>query len=631
MAARTCGIATLFVVLPALSAFAGQRQPGSGSAAPGTALSLPSSPSSTDPSPVTVRINAVVTDGRGRSLADLKAADFELDDNGVPQKLQSVELRSIATQTSAGAPIDTEAEEERAARDPGVRVIALFLDEFNVSPGLDSQRVRDTATRFINEQLRPRDLLYVMKPMGPVNAIRFTRDRAAALGVVQKFEGRKGNYEPRTAFERQYFGRTPAAVESARVQIVTTGLRELTMRMGELQAARGALVLVSEGFSRPGGAERRRLPDWQSLARAASHFNFPIYTIDPRDPQPAPSDSVNASPPDRNQVTLQTLAAQTGGEAVPDATGILPALARISRDLDTFYVLTYSPSQATDGRFHPIEVRAKRKDALVRAPSGYWSPLSSEWRSWLNRPSTPAPVAPTRALRRSRLIDVWYGFERGPDGRLQVVVTWEPSMAVPRAQSRPAAVGLKASTPDGAALFDADVAPVDPAGDESGTRDRAVFPVSAGRVELDLTIRSGDGATIETAAQDLDVPVFRGAGPVLLPPQLLRARTAREFRTLSAAPEAAPSPSRVFSRSDRLLIRVPAYNPDGAPIVVSVAVVNLRGQKIRELARVGEQAAAMPQFELPLAFLAPGEYGVEVTVTSPTGSSRQLVRFRLTG
>jgi hypothetical protein len=40
---------------------------------------------------------------------------------------------------------------------------------------------------------------------------------------------------------------------------------------------------------------------------------------------------------------------------------------------------------------------------------------------------------------------------------------------------------------------------------------------------------------------------------------------------------------------------------------------------------------AIPKFDLPLAFLAPGEYGIDVTVTSATGTARQMIRFRLTG
>ena len=86
----------------------------------------------------------------------------------------------------------------------------------------------------------------------------------------------------------------------------------------------------------------------------------------------------------------------------------------------------------------------------------------------------------------------------------------------------------------------------------------------------------------------------------------------------------------MFSRSERLLVRVPAYNPDGAAVTTAVSVSNIKGATIRSLEQV-PYAGAAPQFDLPLAFLAPGEYGLEISVTSPTGTARQLIRFRLTG
>ena len=46
-------------------------------------------------------------------------------------------------------------------------------------------------------------------------------------------------------------------------------------------------------------------------------------------------------------------------------------------------------------------------------------------------------------------------------------------------------------------------------------------------------------------------------------PQVLRARNAREFRTLEAE-AAVPVASREFSRTERLLIRFQAYGPAGA-------------------------------------------------------------------
>jgi hypothetical protein len=190
-------------------------------------------------------------------------------------------------------------------------------------------------------------------------------------------------------------------------------------------------------------------------------------------------------------------------------------------------------------------------------------------------------------------------------------------------------VVLKATTPQGATLFEREVHAVAPPGQE-GAEDRALFPVPAGRMQLDMSVRAADGSVLDTGAQDVDVPTVRGPGPVLLQAQIVRARTARDFRALSDQPDAAPSPSRTFSRSERLLIRVPAYNPDGADVAVSASLSNIKGGTIRSLDRVPSTGGAA-QFDLPLAFLAPGEYGIELKVTSPTGVARQLIRFRLVG
>jgi hypothetical protein len=74
---------------------------------------------------------------------------------------------------------------------------------------------------------------------------------------------------------------------------------------------------------------------------------------------------------------------------------------------------------------------------------------------------------------------------------------------------------------------------------------------------------------------------------------------------------------------------VPAYNPDGASVTITAVLSNIKGATIRSLDRVASSGTA--QFDLPLAFLAPGEYGIELKVTSPTGVARQLIRFRLVG
>jgi VWFA-related protein len=591
-----------------------------------------------DPAPVSIRINAIVTDRRGRPIVDLKPSDFELQDNGVDQKIESAVLKAMPPADSApGSPIRSAEDEQHAAREPDTRLFAIYLDEFHVADGLDSVRVRDEVTRFVDTELRPRDLLFVLKTLDPVGGIRFVRDRETARATIRSFAGRKGDYAPRSSFEEQFFGRTPEAVESARGQVVITALRELAMRMGELEPTRAALLVVTEDFARDGGgARQRRLPDWQGLSRIAGHFNFPIYTFDPREQQgasPAHASDQSRSG-DQPQMILQGLAAQTGGEASLGGPAFASTFTRMSRDLDAYYVLTYQPSQATDGRFHPIQVRSKRKDAQIRVPTGYWSPLSSEWRAWLAKAAAPpAPSRPPRVLKRSPLIDTWIGFERGSDGRMRLVFTWD-SATTPSATRRPPphTVVLKATTPADTPIVESEVEAVRAAPEPGESRDRLAFEVPAGRIQIDLTILGADGSTLDTAARDIDVPAARGTTPVILPVQIVRARTARDFRMIVGGAVTAPSPAREFSRTERLLIRTPAFDPAGAPITVTGAIVNSKGQRIREIARLASAATSTePEFDLPLGWLAPGDYGIEISVVGGTGSTRQLVPIRITG
>src|SRR5580765_2169307 len=146
----------------------------------------------------TVRIDVIASDAKGRPLDTLKPADFELQDEGVARALDDVRL----VQPS---PDDA-------------RLIAVFLDEYHVSPGA-TDRVRAAVSRLLSEQVRPRDLLVVMKPLDSVFAIQPTTDRAASLAAIQSFEGRRGEYDARNAYEQNFMAGVPARIETARSQV----------------------------------------------------------------------------------------------------------------------------------------------------------------------------------------------------------------------------------------------------------------------------------------------------------------------------------------------------------------------------------------------------------------------------
>jgi VWFA-related protein len=556
------------------------------------------------PGPLTVRIDAVVTDRAGRPVLDLKASDFELRSAGVPQAIDAVEVHTATGATDATS-----------------RTFALFLDEFHVTAA-STERVRQTMLRFLDEQVRAADRVIVMKPLDSQLAIPVTADRAQWRSAIETFEGRAGDFAPRTQFEAQYLGHAPSAVEAARAQIVTAGLRALVTRVAEVSSGRSAVAFVSEGFAAGGRSDReRRLPDFQSIVRVASRVSVSIYALNPAASTVAHGVANRVAPDDATRANdavaerLRALAAETAGEAA-SGEELAPALARMSRDLDSYYLLTFKPTQPGEGRFHRLELTSKRRGAIVRARVGFWTPSPT----LIAR--LDAPPRPLRVLRRSALIQSWYGLTRLGDGRMRLRVTWEPARARSSAQrSEPQAVGIRASRSGGAALFEGSI----PA------QQLAEIIVPSGRIELDLTVIGANGAVIDREARDVDVPEANALRLQSLAPEIIRARTLREFQEASVNPAATPTPVREFRRSDRLIVRAPAMSSEMNTLIASARLLNRWGHPMRDLKTIDAPGSGIVQFELPLAWLVPGEYEIELRTTQSGREASQKIAFKVTG
>ena len=188
---------------------------------------------------------------------------------------------------------------------------------------------------------------------------------------------------------------------------------------------------------------------------------------------------------------------------------------------------------------------------------------------------------------------------------------------------------LTARSSDGAVLFEGPVAPTGPAAidDPAAIPSRVVFDMPSGRLRLRMSIQDAASTVLDQDVRDLSVRDLKGdvaVGSL----EVLRARNAREFRTLDAA--AVPVASRDFSRSERLLIRCQAYGPAGAPPALSAKLLDRMGHAMRALAVTPAPAAGDNTIDLPLAGLAPGDYAIEVTATSGAREATDRIAFRVT-
>src|SRR5262249_24802055 len=136
---------------------------------------------------------------------------------------------------------------------------------------------------------------------------------------------------------------------------------------------------------------------------------------------------------------------------------------------------------------------------------------------------------------------------------------------------------------------------------------------------------------LDTEMRDVTVPDMTAPTASLGTPAVFRARTLRDYQQLKTDAAAVPIAIREFSRTDRILIRVPAYAGGTTAPAMSVHLLNRAGQAMSELPATPAPTAGQEQIDLPLAALAPGEYVVEIKATAEGSEAKELVAFRVTG
>lgn len=543
--------------------------------------------------PLGVPVRVIVTDARGRHVTGLSAADVEISEGGRLQTVQT--FASVAK---------------------GPRKIAILLDDYHVSAGPAAERAVASLLEFVDHQLRPDDTVFVMRPLDPASSIAPVRDRQALRTIVSKFEGRKDNYAPQNDFEAEYLSAAPPTATLQRAQIVRAAMQALATAMSrpglgpaDTSGEPKAMIVVTEGFA-PDGRGRERLATLRTVARAARLANIAVYVVNPYP---------GAKEPSSLGEQWQSLTAQTGGVLTTGGVPLVPALARVSADLDGSYVLTIAPPEREDGTYHRLDITVKRRDVAVRAPSGYWAPIAAER---LTPPARPAMSTYLETPHVSGLIQPWFRMTKAGAGRTRVTFSWAPKAG----RARGVSVAFSAVTFEGARLSDGEVAPRDAV----AWTTRAVFDAAPGPLQVSMAIKDAAGKLLDTEVRYIDVPTLETPGAMIAAVEVLRTRTLREFLERQLVADIMPADTTEFDRHDRLIVRVRAFSQTGDAPLVRARLLNPLGQPMRELTPL-PAIEGIPQFDLPLASYARGDYRIEIRATSGKSSAAQLVMFRLIG
>lgn len=558
-----------------------------------------------------VRVDVTVVDRRGEPVSTLTADDFTVEEDGAPQTVQSFKFVSADGQPSAGdsdalAIRSPEHAAAEAARDD-VRVFVIFWDDYHIDRFISAIQGRKALTDFVASAFGPTDLVALMDPLLPMDALRFTRDRGDLAVRITKLKGRFGEYMPvRGALEEAQLGRD---VERLRSEVTLSAMTSAAVHLGSLKEGRKTIIFVSEGIPALG---RDQLGLVQKMTDTANNNNVAIYTLDPRGLTGGYAD------------VLRTIAENTGGQAMVNTNTPAAALRQVIKDASAFYLLGYpSIRNPTDGKFHKISVRVRRPGVDVRARKGYWAPSLTEVEHARAEAAAadarPADVtsamAAMSAPRADRMLDLWIGTARGVDRQPEVTVAWTPRPG--RTPGRGWTVSVTSRSAGGTRGLDGPL--------ETG---RLTFTAPPGPLRLDVTMKDAGGNAVDEEARSITVPDLSGADLALSSPVVLRARNLAEARTIAAAADAAPFAGREFVRTDRLFVRFAVYA--AAQAVASAHLLSRAGAPLAELAvtaRPGIEGGY--QIDLPLSSTARGDYLLAVEAVDRARKARALVPLRV--
>lgn len=342
-----------------------------------------------------VQLDVVITDRKGRHVTDLGPEDFEVVQNGKPQRV----VGAIYVPTDAGLPTTdggpvrytvfsqrprgihgTDALQPPDRSPVAGRVVAFVVDDARMSfSGV--YFTRDALLRFVSDDFRRGDRFGLIRASD-------SRSREVLTSIREEFAQSIRGLSFRDAralvASDEVLGRYcglpwhAARLDAMLVNRLLGRVDEVVDALRRLPG-RKAIVLVSEGFG-SGDDRHRRLKD---LVDGANRSGVAIYTMDPRGLElPCGVDgSVSLhscyATQENTQDALHFIAGETGGFAVINTSNLRGGLARILNDQRGYYLIGYQPDHdtfsGTQSEYHKVKVKVRRKGLRVRSPQGFYA------------------------------------------------------------------------------------------------------------------------------------------------------------------------------------------------------------------------------------------------------------------
>ena len=360
-----------------------------------------------------VRTDAIVRDGRGQFIADLKPGEFEVYEDGVKQQIVSLTMIHGGREYNVLSAPDPRRDglilpANRPRSDTAGRIFVIIIDDFHLDAA-NGQKARQIVGQMLRDLIHDGDMFGIVSTGYSSISEQLTYDRQVLESAIRRIQG--GGLTPREIIQGAQGSQGPTELRH-RAQVAFTLAYEQMRNLEKVQNRRKAVIYISSGYdfnpfaqsrveeqalrSRVDAADLQNDPFFRTqqssqmlaeadlvrelaeLTRAANRANATIYTIDPRGLSAGPDVDLDIRAPEWNaylrnaQDSLRVIAEETGGFAMVNMNNFSAGLKRIDAETSDYYVLAYSSSNADPlKRLRRIEVKTTRQGATVFHRTSY--------------------------------------------------------------------------------------------------------------------------------------------------------------------------------------------------------------------------------------------------------------------
>ena len=347
--------------------------------------------------PASISTVVIATDPDGRPVTDLRADEFQVFDDDVPQRVSAFHVAAngqLRDALTPGAPVG----------DSG-RTVVVFIDDMHIRP-TDTPLARQTLRQIRDVVLAPDDLVAVVSTGFSSMEQDLRRDptRVRFDELIQRMTGSADSGGPATTF--------PAAVVDRfnyHALVALRTARDVVGRLGGGGPGLKAVIYVSGGYpvdleagdrfaraqttyTQPGGlldppvnpgrtrTEADVIAAVAHLTAEARRANATFYPIDPVGAPRGPDLTLRMSADDwrrsleTQRSALRTLSQTTGGICICGTNDINPPLRRVASETANYYLVSFRPDgQNPDRPRHRVRIATTRSGVILRYAADYFS------------------------------------------------------------------------------------------------------------------------------------------------------------------------------------------------------------------------------------------------------------------